>query len=487
MPSKKNSISSIQIRMYRAGTGDFFLLRFMAGKKVSYKMMIDCGCIQGAKSDFVPLLTDVVKLTGGTIDLLVVTHEHADHINGFERASASFAQINFKKVWFAWTESKDDPVANDYRKNYTGIKMALASATGELNKLVAQGYYTSLFKGEQYEELKVQSQNHFVSSLTELNALNMPASAAGKTPTMEDKLRDWKVIKTPTKVSFLEPGTVIDDEAGADGVRFLVLGPPKNLTYLSEEGKTGDGYEKREKRSTVDFSFINAVNNNDIGSEASRPFERHYELKDANGSTKGLYEAEENKWRNIDHDWLYSAGSLALRFQKSINNTSLALAIQFASSEKVLLFPGDAEYGNWISWHDKLTWGITVEGKTRNVNAEYLLNKTVFYKVGHHMSQNGTAKEKGLEMMNSSELAAMATLDLKKINTGWLNTMPNDIIGANLITKTKGKVFFVGDSQNILENIKTSRVKVSAADAAAYASNNKAFKGLKYIDYEVKS
>ncbi len=65
----------------------------------------------------------------------------------------------------------------------------------------------------------------------------------------------------------------------------------------------------------------------------------------------------------------------------------------------------------------------------------------MFYKVGHHLSQNGTAKGKGIDMMTSTDLAAMATLDFKKINDGWLNTMPNDLLGAELIRKTKGNFF----------------------------------------------
>ena len=97
-------VSSINVRMYRAGTGDFFLLQFKKGRTVSFNMMIDCGCINGGKDDFEPLVKDLKKITGGTIDLLVVTHEHADHLNGFEKCKDLFDKFKFKKVWFAWTE-----------------------------------------------------------------------------------------------------------------------------------------------------------------------------------------------------------------------------------------------------------------------------------------------------------------------------------------------------------------------------------------------
>jgi len=110
-------ITKIKIRMYRGGTGDFFILQFKRANAVKFKMMIDCGCISGSKEFFKPRVDDLKTYTGGVIDLLVVTHEHADHINGFEKAADIFKDITIKKVWFAWTEDDDDPFSNDLRKN----------------------------------------------------------------------------------------------------------------------------------------------------------------------------------------------------------------------------------------------------------------------------------------------------------------------------------------------------------------------------------
>jgi len=181
-----------------------------------------------------------------------------------------------------------------------------------------------------------------------------------------------------------------------------------------------------------------------------------------------------------------SAGSLALRHETSINNTSLAMAIQFINSERILLFPGDAEHGNWLSWHNKLEWSFRdLNNKIKKVNAEYILNNTVFYKVGHHLSQNGTPKEKGLELMKSDDFSAMVTLDFDKINAGWLNTMPNDLIGSELIRKTQGKLFFVGDRKQILKNIATERVIVNKTHLQRLEKLNKPFDGKFYIDHEI--
>src|SRR5262249_13809470 len=105
-------------------------------------------------------------------------------------------------------------------------------------------------------------------------------------------------------------------------------------------------------------------------------------------------EGDSAQWRRIDVDWLGGAASdLALAMQSATNNTSLVLAIEFTDGD-VLLFAGDAQVGNWLSWQDR-KWTVD----ERVVTGPDLLARTVFYKVGHHGSHNSTLREKGLEMM----------------------------------------------------------------------------------------
>jgi hypothetical protein len=153
----------------------------------------------------------------------------------------------------------------------------------------------------------------------------------------------------------------------------------------------------------------------------------------------------DNDWRKIDFDWLTGAGALALRLNSHINNTSLALAIEANDPEKrVILLPGDAEYGSWESWHAIEAWkGKGAKGKHL---VEDLLNRTVFYKVGHHLSYNGTALEKGVKMMESPRLAAMATLDRNRIAKKWKTTMPNAPLMQELIRRSQGKLFIMDES-----------------------------------------
>ena len=146
------------------------------------------------------------------------------------------------------------------------------------------------------------------------------------------------------------------------------------------------------------------------------------------------------EWRRIDDDWLEVAGPLALRLDSDTNNTSLVLAVELVESGKVLLFPGDAQVGNWLSW-EKLSWSVPGgRGESVTVTAADLLRRIVLYKVGHHGSHNATLREKGLELMNGTELTAMIPVDEAAArNKGWTR-MPFLPLLKRLEEKTGGRI-----------------------------------------------
>jgi hypothetical protein len=154
------------------------------------------------------------------------------------------------------------------------------------------------------------------------------------------------------------------------------------------------------------------------------------------------------------------------------NNLSLVLAIEFIKSGKVLLFPGDAEFGSWKSWH-----GIDWEAKVKKLTTENLLNRVVFYKVAHHLSHHGTARSIGLDMMTDPELVAMATLDYDVIPPGWKSTMPNVGIIKDLLEKTKGRTIVMNtdkllfdrkDNTPLEPKIKEYRKRMTAEEREAF-------------------
>jgi len=156
-------------------------------------------------------------------------------------------------------------------------------------------------------------------------------------------------------------------------------------------------------------------------------------------STRWL-DGESNVWRSISLDWLRSVTGLALNLDNATNNTSLAIAIELGAGGKVLLFPADAQVGNWLSWRDQ-SWK-DAEGK--QVTVEDLLARTVIYKVGHHCSHNATLRQHGLELMTNEELIAMVPLDCETANKEkW--PMPWPKLRASLVEATKGRILQVDD------------------------------------------
>jgi hypothetical protein len=106
----KRGKARLRVRMYRQGLGDCFLLTFNSKVHV----LIDCGVIVGTAQPE-PLMTSVVenirKETNGEVDVLVVTHEHWDHVSGFKQAQDAFEKLKFKQVWMAWTEEPGHPLS----------------------------------------------------------------------------------------------------------------------------------------------------------------------------------------------------------------------------------------------------------------------------------------------------------------------------------------------------------------------------------------
>lgn len=78
-----------------------------SGAKGVYHVVIDCGVVQG-KPDPAERMRKVVTglhaATGGAIDLLVVTHQHWDHVNGFLLAEDLWKAFTVETIWLAWTE-----------------------------------------------------------------------------------------------------------------------------------------------------------------------------------------------------------------------------------------------------------------------------------------------------------------------------------------------------------------------------------------------
>ncbi len=452
--SNNEQIDKVIIRMYCIGTGDCFILKFLSAETEKFTMMIDCGCCTGDADRFKPYVEDLAAYVNNKIDLLVVTHEHQDHVNGFAKCKDIFDTISFDEAWFAWTENPEDPdgAAAELLKKRDEMRLAFVNSLAEMKSRFSD---ESRYNGSYYQKAIVANNNAILGGLSTLADINLPAADEGGGKSLAGMV--WikdKLARGGVKPKYLKPGE-IKKHKKAPGIKFYVLGPPFERSYIFKDGKTGrDVFDKNPLFGNNSFSEAALSNSNGSIAKTEIPFSDEYVIRDEEFSVTGDTESsvynkvrsiyDNDTWRNIDDDWLNSAGSLALRLNSHINNTSLALAIEFQNDDKkVILMPGDAEFGSWDSWHAIEKWKPKGDNKKHLV--EELLNRTVFYKVGHHLSYNGTALEKGIKMMNSPELAAFATLDRTRIASKWKSTMPNRHLLEELINRCEGKVVIMNE------------------------------------------
>ncbi|MGC4103033.1 MBL fold metallo-hydrolase [Ferruginibacter sp.] len=447
--SAGGAINNVKIRMYCLGTGDCFIVKYCHNDAEVFTMMIDCGSCQGTPADFQPYVDHLAKYVKNKVDLLVITHEHNDHVNGFAKCAATFNNFTIGEAWFAWTEDPKDPTgaAKELQTKRSKMKKALGMAINSIkagNKALADQP-----QNDYYSRVLQDNNKFFLNGLDTLAEINLSAAEdTGKSLPGMVKIKD--ILKQKgTKVKYLNPGETVTI-AKATGIKFHILGPPMNREYIFKDGK--EGVDVFNKKLSLNESALAASAFLNIGSSSVNdlPFTASFVMPEKDNATaqeitvtRDSYNAADASWRKIDNDWLNSAGSLALRLNSHINNTSLAMAIEFDHTKKVLLFPGDAEYGSWESWHDMAKWKPKKAGDKHFV--EDLLNRTVFYKVGHHLSYNGTALQKGIMMMEHPDLAAIATLDRHRIAKGWKSTMPNKFLLQELIKRCQGKLFIMDE------------------------------------------
>jgi beta-lactamase superfamily II metal-dependent hydrolase len=443
MPKMDAPASGVTVRMYRQGHGDCFLLAMRKTNGKPFYMLIDCGLWSGSALKNGPsidaVIKDIAASTGKKLDVVLVTHEHMDHVNGFsakdpDTSEACFDELGIDQLWLAWTEDGDDEFANELRERFNDTLLALMGADGHLSraghgidsdKRMMLRDLLSFETGDGDTEPKAADElrQRFMEIQRERPNLSLREQGALAIEGITNKkaikyLRD-KIEGPPT---FLRPDHGPYELKAVKGTRVYALGPPRNVKQLlSLDPEEGEGFPLAidgSTRALLAATVASASSGRDRcfdprfgiprqdiednnepmlreaiksaygqGPDDSQLAEDAQALRDFFSShygPKGVKDMPQ-AWRQIDTDWLGGAEALALRLNDEVNNTSLVIAIELPNSGKVLLFSGDAQRGNWISWAP-LQW--TVGNKT--IKARELLGRTVFYKVGHHGSHNAT-------------------------------------------------------------------------------------------------
>jgi len=444
MPPSETAAASpetVSVRMYRGLLGDCFLLTHAHGRgatRRTFHALIDCGVLQciGAQRPLTKaaigrmpdVVADIRRHTNDRLDLVVATHEHYDHLSGFLLEHEAFQKVTIGAVWVAWTESRTDDQANAIRergKKALSLLKAVAMSDGlglDANDKAASERRATI-------ETLLQFYDPDIEPWAPHDALGAakkppPFNPAAQVPRSCANAIDWLRFKAgEANVRYLEPGQVVAFGLN-NRLRASVLGPPraaKRLLQLdpsagpqrevyltsSDEVDTLETTLRARRLGVAAGAAVAPARLGAADQPFAQPFHRTGEEQEFCAIAR-LYGAKDAEARRIDGEWLGSAELLALKIDRDVNNTSLALAIEAPGPARhVLLFPADAQVGNWLSWHDQTYSEAPADPAARTQTAAEILSRVVLYKVGHHGSHNATARDKGLELMTSPHLVAM--------------------------------------------------------------------------------
>lgn len=428
---------SVVVRMYRQMLGDCFLL-IIEGEDAEQRrhILIDCGILQGTPEAGIRMRKVVDNLydsCGQQLDLVIVTHEHWDHISGFQFGREQFDKHGFDRLWLAWTEDPADPQGTALRERFDATRKKLAALA------MATGMRLD-------DEAEHQGLLGFVGPLA--------ASANGSDPPRGSRAIYQNLLRwTKQPPQYLSPGTV---ETAPGGLKAYVLAPPRDEKLLfkalpgrAEAGETYLGatateaeLETAQKQSPFSPRYRwrgyreiqQASNRQEVSREEYWLHERYFK------SSADPDQGWEWPHRQIDDSHSLDFNRLAIRMDNKTNNSSLVVAFELPD-RSTLIFAADAQVGNWMSWKDVTFIERHADGSEHQIKGQDLLARACFYKVGHHGSHNATLSKDGLERMVRDDLVAMIPTDAKfalKQGKGWL--MPNPRVDKALHKQASGRV-----------------------------------------------
>lgn len=221
------------VRMYRIGHGDCFLIAFDGDDKPIY-VLIDCGYKPGSPGKIEPptkpadVVANIKAATGGEIDVLVITHEHQDHVNAI--TERNFAGLKIAQAWFAWTEDPSDALANHLRARFDdqlqallGLRRQIALAANTDESLVARR--TRIDALLSFEIGGEVDPDFDAASPSGAGMLGADFAAGGWTN--KDSISLVKQRASEGRgITYLRPHEPVRTLTGTTNVRVLVLGPP---------------------------------------------------------------------------------------------------------------------------------------------------------------------------------------------------------------------------------------------------------------------
>jgi hypothetical protein len=331
------------VRLFDVGLGDCIYCRIPKAHKDGrdFHILIDCGTLSATdllKKAIEKLKPSLPKIGGKRrVDLLVVTHEHKDHMTGF--GLKIWDDFSFGAIWMNAAMNPNHPESKKAKKLHSFASGAMAQAV-RLN----------LALGPQ------------LSVLASALALNQDAMK-----TLRETLPNASKI-TPKYVHAASKKK--DLALPLEGATISVLGPERDIDYYYL-GDPGDPSLRSSLRSALGFidSGLPPV-------DAAVPDP---------ASVATPTNIDPGDFRQLRSRMLSTALAFADLDGKVCNNTSVVLLIEWKG--KRLLFVGDAEWDGGFKEGSKgnCAWNVMW-----NLHKKRLDGPLAFYKIGHHGSTNAT-------------------------------------------------------------------------------------------------
>jgi len=321
----------IRVRAYVVGFGDCILLSLPDGSRTRH-ILIDFGRAPndaGSLERFPAIAENIARECNNHLDLVVMTHEHLDHIEGFYRERAVFDRMDVDRVWMSL------PSHPEYYTDYPQARLQkrLADAVrgfadlARRRRLVLHPAFSSLLANNLANQDRI------------------------------DYLR--KLGRKP--VTYLARTKKTGANPWPQAIKFHVLAPEADTSaYYSNAASRAHGVALAAASGVTPPAATDG--------EPAWDFRSVPRASDADQT--GFSQSDFARLRrSIRED-----GVAAARFiDRAQNNTSLCLLIEVAG--KRLLLPGDAELESW----DMIRKHCRAQMKPVD-----------FLKVAHHGSHNGT-------------------------------------------------------------------------------------------------
>jgi len=414
-PAKKVA-TSLRIRMYRVGFGDFFLIT-VPSKEGPQHILVDCGVTRGhtGKGDIATIETAVRRMaeeTKSTLALIIVTHRHQDHIAGFGRCAEEFKKFKVGAIWMPIWETEYEAGIGQFQAELTGFALSLSVAA-------------------------VKADDDAATAEIEAIAANATGEGGGG-----PNAKSLKVLKTElgAKPKYLAKGDKprLPSALADAGLAAQILGPPPvdDFDFLKlMDLKKGVGQYLDESDGDNVKQGLMPFEPKYMASAKSYPEEAFHEWapRTAPWDSNQRYSNElENGVRSMTPSALLTA---AKTLDGILNNQSLV--VLFGWKGKKLLFAGDAQGGNWEYWlyGDEVEPSRDPTGLTLSPEGKKILSTLDFYKVGHHGSTNATPKP-AVEAMANNFVSMCSTQTDTFGNVDKQTEVPRDLLLDELAKKS---------------------------------------------------